>query len=261
MWLMVLGGALASVAPSAAQAQPSAPPNEDTAATRTSDLKDEDEGADTGTPRYAASDKLTNHVLLRGGLGLTFPAGSLTEKTAFADRSGTGLTFGGGIGYGLSRYLTLDLAASYGMLSSVSSTSTCAACEGRSFDVGLGLAYHLAQGLAIDPWISLGVGYRSLTITEPSADATKASLEQSFEGLDLARIGLGGDFFPLPWVGVGPSFDVAIGTTISGPAAEMTETTRAVYAVFQLGLRIQLDPVGRSSAPASRVIASSRSAQ
>lgn len=257
MWLMVLCGALATAAPSAARAQP----NEDADATRTSGLKDEDEEADKGTARYAASDKLTNHVLLRGGMGFSFPTGSLTDKLAFADRSGTGLTFGGGIGYGLSRYLALDLAASYGLLSSVSSTKACAACEGRSFDIGIGLAYHLAQGLAIDPWMSLGVGYRSLVITQPSAGAATAPLEQSFEGLDFARISLGGDFFPLPWVGIGPSFDVAVGTTISGPQAAMTETTRAVYAVFQLGLRIQLDPVGRSSAPAARSIASAQSAE
>lgn len=219
--------------------------SQDDGADSGNDVDVEEVGA--GTPRSAASDKLTNHLLLHGDVGVAFPTGSVAAGVPFSNVASSGLTIGGGIGLGLSRYVALDLGATYAMLSS---PSGCPSCSGTSFDVGLGFAYHLAQGLAIDPWISFGVGYRSATLARVDVNAaneTKTLADAAFQGLDLARIGLGGSFFPLPWAGIGPYVQLAVGTTIARPDPELTP---AVYTVFHMGMRIEFDLMGRRSAPA-----------
>lgn len=240
---MVLAGALAvAMAPSIAAAQSGDPAQ--AAADGDGGKADEDVGA--GEARSAAPDKLTNHVLLHGDVGGAFSTGSLANNLAFSDRVGAGLSFGGGLGLGLSRYLALDVSASYAMLSG---STLCPDCSGRSLDVGVGFAYHVAQGFAIDPWISLGVGYRSATFTGTLSDFASTPIDEAFRGLDLARIGLGGEFFPLPWLGMGPTLQLSVGTTISQPDPDQTA---GIYTIFQVGFRIELDPVGRRSrAPAT----------
>jgi hypothetical protein len=162
------------------------------------------------------------HLLIHGRVGAAFPAGSITKGFGTANASSTGIRFGGGIGFGLSRYLVLEMNGGYARLGA---EDGCAACSGSSIDFGLGFSYHLAQGIAFDPWISYGVGFRSMSLvsrglrdwisddTSPNGNTSVA--EFAFQGLDFTRLALGGDFYPLSALGVGPYFELDLGTTVS----------------------------------------------
>src|SRR5262249_36601916 len=137
-------------------------------------------------------------------------------------------------------------------------------CYGWSYSLGLGLTYHLAQGLAIDPWGSFGIAYRKSIFyaVEPAqvtVDGHPCQPNQlcplGYAGIDVARIAFGGDFYPLPWLGFGPFVEVDAGTnlhraipldTTGKPLMPLpfnvTDGPRA-YAYFQIGFRIALDPM------------------
>jgi len=260
--------ASAAAAPSPALAQPR-PPSQ---ASPAMDAKnpsmpvpeedDEDEVDDDPNPAPAtpaAFDQRTMHLLIHGRVGAAFPAGSITEGFGTANASSTGIRFGGGIGFGLSRYLVLEMNGGYARLGA---EDGCAACSGSSIDFGLGFSYHLAQGIAFDPWISYGVGFRSMSLvsrglrdwisddTSPNGNTSVA--EFAFQGLDFTRLALGGDFYPLSALGVGPYFELDLGTTVSRKdnlEASVPRSDRplepSVYAILQLGVRITLDPVSK----------------
>lgn len=207
---------------------------------------DVDEGSEnTGTPRPAAVDQRSMHLLIHAKAGFSAPAGSIAEDLPFSEVAGIGPSFGGSLGLGLSRYLVLEASASYALLSA---QDTCAECTKRSssFEIGLGFAYHLAQGFAFDPWLSYGVGFRTATLSGArirSSTGVGDIADGSFQGLDFARIGLGGDFYPLPALGLGAYFEAALGTSIRRPEPEIGSS---VYGFFSFGLRVALDPMRRA---------------
>lgn len=207
---------------------------------------DEDElGPDAGTKRPAGPDDRTGHWLIQGKLGYVAPVGSLaTDLPATRVLSG-GPAFGANLGLGLSRVTVLELSGAYALLSGA---DDCSGCSGRSLDLGLGLVYHLAQGIAFDPWISYGAGYRMATLegTTRIRSVARTFSDAAFHGLDVARLALGGDFFPLPSFGVGVFLAVDAGTFVSRPEG----FGQSAYGFFQAGIRLALDPVPRKAAPA-----------
>ncbi len=212
-----------------------------------------------GTPRAPASDDRVGHLLIYPRLSFTGGAGSLaslspiaaiTTSTTTSDVVGAGLGLGGVIGVGIARHASIQIDGSY---TSFSNPSGCDNCKGSSFDFGLGLAYHLAQGIAVDPWGSFGVGVRSQRYTILRDLALPRSsdkvLDQSYLGLDIARIALGADFYPLPYLGLGPYFEADIGTNFRRPDPTFGPSA---YAFFQVGVRIALDPFRRAAPPAAQ---------
>lgn len=203
-----------------------------------------------------AFDQRTMHFLIHGRVGAAFPAGSITSGVGTASASSTGIAFGGGIGLGLSRHLVLDVHGGFAMLGA---EDGCDDCSASSYDFGIGFAYHLAQGIAFDPWISLGVGFRSATFTSHAlhdwiSNDTDAGATSTFtfQGIDFARLALGGEFFPLPALGFGPYFELDLGRTVARshdlndqiPRSDKT-LEASVYAILQLGLRVTFDPVSK----------------
>lgn len=192
---------------------------------------------------------------MSAALGFAVPFGSLTTDLATTDAIAIGPAIGGAVGYGLSRYVSLEARgryASYGAADRPSRIPTnpdavivCASCTGTGYELGLGLVYHAVQALAFDPWMSFGVGWRSTTITLMRGDLPGDPSDATFGGLDVARIGLGGDFFPLKSLGLGVGLDLALGTNVDRPAGQ----DGSLYAVFGLGLRVTLDPIGAVSSP------------
>jgi len=201
-------------------------------AARAEALPPEESEAEAGTPRPAAPDLRGGHFFLIGKASLVGPSGSIARDLATEDVSDSGGSFGGIVGVGLSRYAVLEAFGSYTLID-----ESCAGCEARSFDAGLGFSYHLAQGLAVDPWISYGVAFRSFSFQGP--DATGMTLEASYAGLDFTRIAIGADFYPVPGFGFGPFVELDLGTYVDRPP----ETNASVHAFFQLGVRVALDPV------------------
>jgi len=233
----LLSAALAFAAPTLAFAEPEAPAAEE---------RDE---PGLGTSRPAAPDTRGGHIFVDARVGALAPAGSMATDLPTADLTGSGVSFGGILGIGISRYTVVEVGATY---TALSGQSKCDACGGRIFDLGIGLSYHLAQGIAVDPWISYGVGLRMTELqTLPMVGVemgveSGALLDQSYRGIDLARFALGADFYPTPKLGFGPYLQLDLGTNFARP--DFT-TGSATYAFFQVGLRIALDPLRKPLTP------------
>jgi hypothetical protein len=221
---------------------------------------------ESGKVRPAAPDERGGHIYLAASVGAVGPTGSVGTNTPTSSVAGVGYALGGILGLGIGRYGTVQL---FGDATNFGSPENCSiGCSGRSFSLGLGVTYHLAQGLAIDPWTSFGMAYRGSTffISAPGTVASQGCVaghicSQSYQGFDVARIALGGDFYPTSWFGFGPFLETDIGTNLHRPAPLVTlppdvvEGPRA-YAFFQVGVRIALDPMRRPHPAAPRAAAS-----
>jgi hypothetical protein len=206
----------------------------ETASAAADAAEDEEElGPEAGAKRPAAPDERAGHILLQGRLGLSQPFGDVAAGQPGSRILSGGLAFGAHAGIGLSRVTVLELSGSYALLG-------CSDCTARSLDLGLGFAYHIAQGIAFDPWISYGVGYRRLSF---SSDGP-AAFDDVYHGLDVARVALGGDFYPVPSFGIGLFAELDGGTYLSRPDGGSGITP---YGFFQAGVRLALDPVPRGT--------------
>lgn len=133
------------------------------------------------------------------------------------------------VGLGLSRFAVgfIEGAVAHASLDGLS----CDGCSVTSASVGLGLSAHVAQGFAVDPWVSYGAGYRHVTVAAGDAPGFAGSDESAF---DFARVGAGFDFKPGPMFGVGPYVAAGLGVRSFEDAV--------VYADVALGLRLTFDP-------------------
>jgi hypothetical protein len=188
-----------------------------------------------GTPREAAPDWRRGAVLLSVGGGYLAPLGSVATGLFVGNRVSGGPSASASLGFGLSRSTSFELQGAYGRFFGA---SACPGCSGDTIAAGLGFTYHLAQGIAMDPWGSFGVGYRTSLITVP-ADTTGLPGSGRYHGFDFARVALGGDFYPHPVLGIGPYIEAAFGSYRIRPV----ENTPSVYAFVQVGLRVVLDPL------------------
>ncbi|MGC4089573.1 MAG: hypothetical protein QM756_17130 [Polyangiaceae bacterium] len=178
----------------------------------------------------AAKDVLSGHLQLgAGGLGL-MPIAMLDGKTGFRDVAGLGVGAAADVGVGVSRYLSFG---AFGEYAHFTSSSDCSSCKADSFAVGPFVRYHLLQGARFDPWLTLGVGYRKLSLSGTPSDA-------DYAGIDWARVALGGDWYALSQVGFGPYAQAALGTFTDRPQGSAT-----VYGMVNLGLRFTFDAQGR----------------
>jgi hypothetical protein len=178
-----------------------------------------------GIPRDAAEDLRAGHWLFAVGGAVLAPSDHLGGGTGELGAPSIGGALRADIGVGLSRYVVFELS---GGASWLAEGSLCAECSSTSYDAGLGFRYHVAQGISFDPWIGLGAGYR---YGATSSDA----VDESASGIDVARLRFGGDYYPLPWLGLGPFFETDIGVLV--------EPEPLAYAAFFAGLRLVLDPM------------------
>jgi hypothetical protein len=214
---------------------------------------------ESGIVRPAAPDERTGHIYLGFGASATGPAGLMGPEVWTSNIAGVGYTLGGFLGVGIGRYGTLQ---ALGDVTTFTSPGGCA-CTGRSWSLGLGVTYHIAQGLAFDPWGSFGMAYRSsiFQVQAPGSvlmPGNPGLVSQSYQGFDIARIAFGGDWYPASWFGFGPFIEVDAGTNLHRPAPLEPLPPGEVegprpYAFFQIGIRIAFDPMRR---PAPRPAAS-----
>lgn len=197
-----------------------------------------------GTPRAAAPDQLAGQLVLRAGAELVGPVGSISDDVAADDVSATGVGAFASIGLGISRHTELVLSGGYAMLGD---PSRCKGCGGDTVRVGVGLAYHLAQGSALDPWARWGVGFRTTGVEGEGATSRIArELEPGrYHGLDFTQLALGTTWSPVPGFGFGPYAEMDLGTYVVRPEGAGGGT---IHAFFTVGLALQLTP-GRSADP------------
>lgn len=248
--LFSLAFALLLWAPSSANAQSTDPDEMDDEAAFGDEAADDEPEDDPslGPAKASAHDDRTLHLYAGAHVSAVFPAGSLAREVSLPSLASAGLGVGGFLGLGLTRSLVLSAKGTYAMLGA---QENCANCKASAFDLGLGFTYHIAQGIALDPWVGYGVGVR--WINTPNAvfntPAFAGALnEESTQGLDLARLSMGGDFYPLPMLGIGLFAEADIGRTVRHPFPELLPST---YVFFQLGARVVLDPSSKSIRKAS----------
>jgi hypothetical protein len=213
-----------------------------------------------GIAREPAPDLLAGRFTASADAGFVVPLGSIASGVGLNQLASTSLSFGGALGVGLGRAAELRALGHYVPLAS---SGTCASCGGHTYDLGLGLVYHVSQALAMDPWVSYGVAYRSLHISDDAADARSTDRHAlpgdatsiSYKGLDFARLSLGADFRPLRALGVGAYMETDLGSFFSRPGAD---TAASVYLFFGVGARITLGPL--PSGPAAGATPATRSA-
>lgn len=239
-----------ALAPGAAQAQAQGSPQEPTPLQLDAPpIEEEELGPEAGIRRPAAPDQRTGHWLIQPRLALSVPFGSVATDLPASAVVGAGPAFGVSAGLGLSRYTVLEATGGYALLPG---SSRCGGCSSQSLDLGLGLVYHLAQGIAFDPWISYGIAYRRSSFEGDPQTSRRVFTDFSgsvLQGLDVARIALGGDFYPLPWLGFGLFLEVDAGTYLARPE----NLGRSTYGFFQAGLRLALDPARQGGGAQGRV--------
>jgi hypothetical protein len=247
---MVAAALLAALPAVAMGAPPPNPGSGPTAAEPAKPAKEEVEPG-SGTKREAAPDERTGHVYVDGFVSAVGAAGSVAVQTPSSSVAGIGLNAGGTVGVGVSRYVALQAFGEYGLFSS---PAVCnAGCSGKSYAVGLGLRFHVAQGIAFDPWGSFGLGFRSATfvVENPTLQSSGASLlTRQYYGMDVGRVAFGGNFYPVPFLGFGPFIEADFGTFLKRPPPLLAlpadvANTPTTYALFQIGLRVSFDPMRR----------------
>jgi hypothetical protein len=216
-----------------------------------SSVADDDESVEAppepgeGLARGVPPDLRRGALLVSVGSGLFAPAydtiGPLDLTTSLAP----GVGFRGALGLGLSRHVSLELGGSYGLLSAGESCSTC---SGNSLSVGVGLTYHLAQGIAFDPWASFGINYRSMTLIDPGRSAKDGA--GTYTGWDFARIALGGTYYPASFFGFGPYLEASFGGFRLLPDGR---TNSALYTFIDFGVRVTFDPLRPGKLPQKKV--------
>lgn len=183
-------------------------------------------------PARAAPDTRSGHVYVAPSAALSKPLGSAEKGASIGDALGWGTSFGGDLGFGVSRYV---VAIANGSIQRYGG-GECSACSGTGFAAGLGVQYHLAIGTPFDPWVGYGLGWRSTSIDVPGAAGTT-----KYSGIEFAKLTVGGDWFPSGFVGFGPWLGLDVGRYGSRSPGEIG--AGAIHTTFSAGLRVVLDPI------------------
>ncbi|MBK8257670.1 MAG: hypothetical protein IPK82_33995 [Polyangiaceae bacterium] len=233
-WAVTFGAAGAASAQS-----PSAPP-----APEGPPAEADDEAPVRGRP--VPRDDRTGHFSAFAGLNAVVPAGDLGSGVTLGEVASTGAGAEVGIAVGITRYSGLELRGQFVQLSA---TSDCPDCATQMFSGGMGLVYHATQAIGFDPWVRFGFGYRGFKVSGNFINlSSSAPPPGTFHGVDVASFALGGDFFPVPWFGIGLFFEGDVGVMAAAPSVE---ARGAVYGLFQVGLRIALEPQRKAATVAT----------
>lgn len=177
------------------------------------------------------NDTLAGHFSLSPSVAVAVPFGHLDAATTQSRLLGVGPAFGVELGYGVSHNVMIGL---WGQLLRLGSGSACSNCSTQSLAAGPFIAYHLVQGVRFDPWMSAGLGYRADSVTVGGTSV-------SYSGIEWARLELGGDWYALPQLGVGPFLQLETGWFSQHPAG----SNGALHWHFLAGARVTFDLPGK----------------
>ena len=193
----------------------------------------QDEGEDGPKGRPDQTDLRSGHLLMYAGGGLWIHD-NLPDQPQLGNIL-LGPTAQVRVGFGIGRLAVLGLDGGFNH-----ATGDCPNCGVYSVSGGAFIAAHVSQGFAMDPWVSYGAGIRYNAFQLVAGDKTELSV-------DVAKLALGADFYPVPSFGFGPYLGLTLGVRrFDEPAS---------YAIFQTGLRVAFDPFRRGT-QLSPVIAS-----
>lgn len=187
---------------------------------------------DTTSPLIPpAADTLGGHLVIALSPSVAVPGGSF-DASQPASRLGAGLGGGADIGFGINRAVALGI---YGQYFAHRSGSGSAELTTSHFAVGPFVRYQVVQGLRFDPWILLGAGYESATVT-------LGGVKQKFTGIEWLRLAVGGDYYVFSGLAFGPLVELDLGSFLEHPA---TGTSATVHMAFVAGLRVTFDTPGK----------------
>lgn len=173
------------------------------------------------------------HLTLALNGGLSSPWGGVDAATSLSDLSAGGTFVGGELGWGVSHNVAAALWGHH--LFETSGDEATVGCPGScaysSSALGIGVRYHLVQGQRFDPYLSAGLGYRFGT-------ATVRGQARSVSGVEWLHLVVGGDWYALSHVAVGPFFELDAGTFSSS-------ADTANHWQVLTGARLVLDAAGR----------------
>lgn len=139
----------------------------------------------------------THALELTIGTGYAQGFGNVTSgQPSLTDVGQAGGAVQAGVGYRLIPQLTLGVYGSYGLFARGDQVDHSATLSTAT--AGVQADWHfLPSGSAVDPWVSLGTGWRGYWV---NADQGTASLH----GLELAKLQVGADYRVAPSVSIGP---------------------------------------------------------
>jgi hypothetical protein len=185
---------------------------------------------DAGSARVTlAHDTLGGHVSIGAAVALAVPFGSLQADHSLTDYTNPGVGFRLDAGFGVSRTVMIGV---YGEFDSLSGEGVWSGKTAQSISAGPFVRYHLVQGVRFDPWIGFGAGFRRTSHGD-----------ESYTGIDFARVQLGGDFYGLSQFGFGPLVEFSMGTFLG--ASGTTLGDKAVNATLTVGGRFTFDGPGK----------------
>jgi hypothetical protein len=196
------------------------------------DVSDDDEEAPPA-PVPPARNLLGGHLMLAGSAGWALPLGKLEAGVRESSQLGTATSVGLDAGWGLGRNV---VAGVWGKLGLHGAGDACPGCSARSVAAGPFVRYHLVQGMRFDPWMGVGLGFRTTRIDTGTTTLT-------YSGIEWARIALGGDWYALDSVGLGPFLDFELAVYNARSEGEIGEKTASW--TMSTGARVTFDAPGR----------------
>jgi hypothetical protein len=212
------------------------------------DLEDDPSLEGPATP--AAPNRVAGALRVDAALGVAVPSGNLASQRPFRQFATEGPSLGGAVELGLSRSFA---AAAFGAYELYGAPSGCPDCTSTGLVAGLGLVYHLAQGIAVDPWVRYGMAYRSAAVsvpTERAIDLLDGPTTATFHSFDYVSVALGADFFPVPTVGLGLFAGLDVGRSLSRPTPDPGPGT---HTLWTFGVRVAWAPGQAALASEKRV--------
>lgn len=201
----------------------------------------EDDSEPPPEPIPPAQDTLAAHLVASLSAGWVLPYGKLEKEVAYRRILDYGASFRAELGVGVSRHVLLG---AWGEAMTLSAGKDCRSCSGFLLAGGPLVRYHLVQGVRFDPWVSYGVGYRSLSID--------ANRDYGYGGFDWLRLTLGGDWYAVRNLGLAPFSALGSGFFFDRPneASELgrsrnRDSAAALYWSLTLGVRVTLDLPGK----------------
>jgi hypothetical protein len=134
------------------------------------------------------------------------------------------------------------------VFSGAQSCSSSRSCIGTDWRVGLEVQVHFRPAERLNPWVGYGIGYEAASVTASGGGMPEGN--ESFSGLELARIAAGLDFRLSKLFGVGPFAEVDFGSyshehvqTVSPPAtSDQSIPNTALHEWISVGVRGVLFP-------------------
>jgi len=161
------------------------------------------------------------------------------EANKVSNVSGPGFGVGGLIGYRFTPQFSLAVTTEYGELRGTRDNSA------RTLSPGVEAAFHMSPYRRIDPWVSLGVGYRFFWDVDTTPGATALT-----HGLRLGRAAIGLDMRAGEHVAIGPMVGADVNMMLwdRGPDGVQRAIPRdnlAVSTFFFAGIQGRFDVTDR----------------